>query len=158
VAGFGLPRVFYFPDTRHIRRAFPSLPPVEASDGRPATPHGNKAKYWAEYVMPGAMFCAMKGGSCLTWQSLEAILCSVTGKESACEVLSFCFQHWHSLKTILCTEMGQLFRIYCWCDWPVFVAVGETADCVTAALQCTAPLIHLIAWVLDVLSSIFGKK
>jgi hypothetical protein len=40
VAGFGLPRLFYFPSTHHIWRAFPYPPPGEAPDGRPATPHG----------------------------------------------------------------------------------------------------------------------
>ena len=38
--GFGLPRVFYFPGTLHIWRAFPYPPRGEAPDGRPVTPRG----------------------------------------------------------------------------------------------------------------------
>jgi hypothetical protein len=38
-AGFGPPWVFYFPSTYHIWWTFPYLPPGEALDGRPATPH-----------------------------------------------------------------------------------------------------------------------
>ena len=39
-AGFGLPRVFYFPGIHHIWWTFLYPPPEEAPDGRPATPHG----------------------------------------------------------------------------------------------------------------------
>ena len=42
VASYGLPRVFYFPDTRHFWWAFPYPPPGEAPDGRQANPHGHK--------------------------------------------------------------------------------------------------------------------
>ena len=44
--GFGLPRVFYFPSTLHIWRAFPYPPPGEAPDGRPVTPQGPFISWW----------------------------------------------------------------------------------------------------------------
>jgi hypothetical protein len=40
VAGFGPPRVLYFPGTHHIWRALPYPPRGEGPDGRPPTPHG----------------------------------------------------------------------------------------------------------------------
>ena len=49
--GFGLPRVFYFPGTLHIWRAFPYQPPGEAPDGRPVTPHGKESIVIANNIL-----------------------------------------------------------------------------------------------------------
>ena len=50
-ATFGPFRVFYFPGTRHIWRAFPYSPPREAPDVRLATPHGDVRLPYIKYAL-----------------------------------------------------------------------------------------------------------